>query len=63
MNAIRTKQKGLCKENHGLVIYLKLHQHINKVRAEAELGDAIWLEIQKPFDKNFNDFTIRIAGN
>lgn len=41
MNAIRTKQKGLCKENHGLVIYLKLHQHINKVRAEAELGDAI----------------------
>lgn len=40
-NAIRTKQTGFCKENHGLVIYLKFHQHINKIRAEAELGDVI----------------------
>lgn len=40
-NAIRTKQKGFCKENHGLVIYLNFHQHINEMRAEAELSDVI----------------------
>lgn len=40
-NAIRTKQKGSCKENHGLVIYLKFHQHINKIKADAELDDVI----------------------
>lgn len=62
-SAVRTGQKGFCKENHGLVVYLKFHQHINEVRAEAGLGDVICLAVQEPFDKILHDFTIKITGN
>lgn len=62
-SAIRTRQKGFCKENHALVIYLKFHQHINKIRAEARLDDVIYLGVQNPFDKILHDFAIKITGN
>lgn len=62
-SAVKTGQKGFCKENNGLVVYLKFHQHINEVRTEASLGDVICLGVQKPFDEILHDFSIKITGN